>query len=112
MPGFAMTYGIFQEYYGRHWTFNGSQSTVGVIGMTYNGVMYLSMPVLFMLLARKWERHRRAFAIAGVVISCTSFLICSFSNAVWQLVIAQGVLAAIGGALLYTPTTLSLGEHY
>lgn len=107
-----MTYGIFQEYYEGHWSFHGSQSTVGVIGMTYNGVMYLTMPIFFALFARRWARFRRAAAFLGIVISCVGFLVCSFATDVWHLVLAQGILAGIGGALLYTPTTLSLGEHY
>ena len=107
-----MTYGIFQEFYLSHWSFHGSKNTVGVIGMTYNGVMYLSMPILFFALTRKWAQYRRAAAVAGVIISCASFLVCSFAKDVWQLVLAQGILAAIGGALLFTPTTLSLGEHF
>jgi len=110
--GFAMTYGIFNEYYLSHWNFHGSKSTVGVIGMTYNGVMYLSMPILFLALTRKWAQYRQMAALAGILISCMSFLLCSFARDIWQLVLAQGILAAIGGALLYTPTTLSLGEHY
>lgn len=107
-----MTYGIFQEYYLSHWTFHGSQNTTGVIGMTYNGVMYLSMPILFYALTRRWARYRRISALVGIVVSCVSFLLCSYAKDVWQLVLAQGILAAIGGALIYTPTTLSLGEHF
>jgi MFS family permease len=112
VPGFAMTYGIFQEYYIEHWAFKGSQNTVGVIGTTYNGVMYLSMPIFFAIFVRRWAQYRRVAAFSGIIISCASFLVCSFSTDVWHLVLAQGVLAAIGGALIYTPTTLSLGEHY
>jgi predicted MFS family arabinose efflux permease len=110
--GFAMTYGIFQEYYIGHWSFQGSQSTVGVIGMTYNGIIYLSMPILFACFTRRWARFRRIAALAGILVSCASFLVCSFSTRVWQLILAQGILAAIGGALIYTSSTLSLGEHY
>jgi predicted MFS family arabinose efflux permease len=107
-----MTYGIFQEHYLSHWTFHGNKNTVGVIGMTYNGVMYMSMPLLFWALTRRWARYRRSAAIAGIIVSCLSFLVCSFAKDVWHLVLAQGVLAAIGGALLFTPTTLSQGEHF
>jgi MFS family permease len=107
-----MTYGIFQEYYLDHWSFHGSQSTVGVIGTTYNGVMYLGMPLLFALFTRRWVRYRLGAAVVGLLITCASFLVCSFSTNVWHLVLAQGVLAAVGGALLYTPTTLSLSEHF
>lgn len=41
-----------------------------------------------------------------------SFLLSSFIKNVWQLVITQGVLAPLGCALVYSPTTLSLGEWF
>ncbi|KAI4846332.1 MFS general substrate transporter, partial [Aureobasidium sp. EXF-8845] len=110
--GFAMSYGIFQEYYVKHWTLQGSSDTAGIIGMTSNGVMYLSMPLLFALFTKRWARYRQAAALVGTVIACLSFLLSSFSKAVWHLVATQGVLAAFGCALVFSPMTLSLGEWY
>lgn len=107
-----MTYGIFQEYYEEHWTFHGAQETVGIIGTTQNGVIYLSMPFLFAALTRRWARYRRATAFAGLVLTCASFLLSSFSKDVWHLVLTQGILAAFGCAMMYTPTTLSLSEYF
>ncbi|KAF2664765.1 MFS general substrate transporter [Microthyrium microscopicum] len=110
--GFPMTYGIFQEYYTTHWTFKGNPSAAGVIGTTSNGVIYLSMPLLFAALSRRWAHHRRASAYAGLVLTSISYLLSSWSTAAWQLVLTQGVLAALGSALLYSPTTLTLSESY
>ncbi|GAM83355.1 hypothetical protein ANO11243_013420 [Dothideomycetidae sp. 11243] len=110
--GFAMTYGIFQDYLVTHSTIRGSQSTLGVIGTTSNGVMYLSMPFLFGLLTRKWAHLRRRAAITGAAIMCLSFLLSAFSTEVWHLIVTQGILASIGSALIYSPTTLSLSENF
>lgn len=107
-----MTYGIFQEYYLKQKIFHGNQCAFGVIGTTSNGVMYLSMPFLFALFSRRWARFRRTTAFCGVLLTCTSFLISSFSTDVWHLVATQGVLAALGCALIYSPTTLSLSEYF
>lgn len=107
-----MNYGIFQEYYSENWIFEGSRSTTGIIGTTSNGVMYLSMPFLFALFTRRWARWRQTAALCGVTLSCISFLLSSFSTHVWQLVATQGVLAALGCALMYSPITLSLGEWF
>ena len=108
-----MTYGIFQEYYlSSQSSFHGSKDSVGVIGTTSNGVMYLSMPFLFAAFSRRWAHLRRTAALCGVVLTCVSFLLSSFSTDVWQLIVTQGVLAALGCALLYTPTTLSLSEYF
>ncbi|KAF2010683.1 MFS general substrate transporter [Aaosphaeria arxii CBS 175.79] len=107
-----MSYGILQEYFFKHWTMNGSREITGLIGTTSNGVMYLSMPFLFALFAKRWIHYRRIAAILGALLACASFVISSFSTHVWHLVVTQGILAAFGCALIYSPTTLSLGEWF
>ena len=110
--GFAMNYGVFQEYYSDNWTLQGSREITGIIGTTSNGVMYLSMPFLFALFTRRWARRRQTAALCGAALACISFLLSSFSTNVWHLVTTQGVMAALGCALIYSPTTLSLGEWF
>ncbi|KIW92867.1 uncharacterized protein Z519_06716 [Cladophialophora bantiana CBS 173.52] len=110
--GFAMNYGVFQEYYSGNWTLEGSRETTGIIGTTSNGVMYLSMPLLFALFTRRWARRRQVAALCGAALTCVSFLLSSFSTDVWHLVATQGVTSALGCALIYSPTTLSLGEWF
>jgi MFS family permease len=107
-----MSYGVFQEFYSSKWTFQGNQDLTGIIGTTSNGVMYLSMPFLFALFTKRWARWRQTAALCGAVITCGSFLLSAFSTQVWQLVATQGVLASLGGALMYSPITLSLGEWF
>ncbi|KAK3329275.1 putative monocarboxylate transporter [Apodospora peruviana] len=116
--GFVMCYGVFQEYYynpANSFPFSGNRELTGVIGTTSNGVIYLSMPFLFALFTRNggWAaRRRRPAALCGSVLTCASFVLSSFSTHVWHLVATQGVLAALGCALIYSPTTLSLGEWF
>ncbi|KXT16877.1 hypothetical protein AC579_4748 [Pseudocercospora musae] len=111
--GFAMTFGVFQEYLARTNNPQGSASSSGVIGNVQNGVMYLMMPILFTLLDRgRWSVFRRSAAVAGVLISTLAFLLSSFSTQLWHLIILQGVFAALGNTMLYSPTTLDLDEHF
>ena len=105
-----MSYGVFQEYYYNNWTLQGDREITGIIGTTSNGVMYLAMPFLFALFTRRWARRRQAAAVCGAMLTCLSFVLSSFSTNVWHLVATQGVMAALGCALVYSPTTLSLGE--
>lgn len=107
-----MSYGVFQEYLSNNWNLGGSREVTGVIGTTLNGVTYLSMPLLFALFTRRWAHRRRAAAQCGALLMGFSFLMSSFSTHVWHLVATQGVLAALGTALIFSPTTLSLGEWY
>jgi predicted MFS family arabinose efflux permease len=110
--GFAMSYGILQEYYLDHWTLQGARDLTGIIGTTSNGVMYLSMPLLFALFTNRWARYRQVAAISGALLASGSFALSSLSQHVWHLVATQGVLAALGCALVFSPTTLSLGEWF
>lgn len=107
-----MSYGVLQEYYFDHWTLQGGRELTGIIGTTSNGVMYLSMPFLFALFTKRWARYRQTAAICGALIACASFVLSAFSTHVWHLIATQGILAALGCALVYSPLTLSLGEWY
>jgi predicted MFS family arabinose efflux permease len=70
------------------------------------------MPSLFALFTKRWARKRQTAAMCGTVLTCLSFLLSSFSTHVWHLVVTQGIMAALGCALIYSPTTLSLGEWF
>lgn len=107
-----MSYGVLQEYYFDHWTLEGGRALTGIIGTTSNGVMYLSMPFLFALFTKRWARYRRSAAVCGALLACASFGLSSLSKHVWHLIATQGVLAALGCALVFSPTTLSLGEWF
>ena len=107
-----MSYGVLQEYYSDNWTLQGSRRLTGIIGTTSNGVMYLSMPFLFALFTKRWARRRQTAALCGAALTSVSFLLSSFSTQVWHLVATQGVMAALGSALIYSPITLSLGEWF
>jgi predicted MFS family arabinose efflux permease len=107
-----MSYGVFQEYYSDNWTLGGAREFTGIIGTTSNGVMYLSMPFLFSLFTRRWAKRRQTAAFCGAALAGISFVLSSFSTLVWHLVATQGVMAALGCALIYSPFTLSLGEWF
>lgn len=107
-----MSYGVFQEYFSENWTLEGSQGLTGIIGTSFNGVVYIAMPFLFAVFTKRWARWRQIAALCGAALMCISFILSSFSTHVWQLVVTQGVLAPLGCALVYSPTTLSLGEWF
>jgi predicted MFS family arabinose efflux permease len=109
----AITFGIWQDAYQQQQVIKGPKSVTGIIGTTTNGVMYLSMPFLSTAIqhGRSAER-RRAVALAGTCLACVSFFISSWSSEVWHFVALQGLLAALGNAMLYVPTTLWLDEWF
>ena len=77
----------------------------------YQGVMYLMSPFSFAILTR-WPRLRRWCGPIGLVLAAVGFLSSSFAKTVWQLVVTQGVISALGCGLLFTPTTLYLDEWF
>ena len=73
--------------------------------------MYLGSPFSFTLLQR-FPLHRRFCAVAGLATMTTSLVASSFATRVWHLIFTQGVLYAIGGSMLYTPTIIFLDEWF
>lgn len=90
---------------------HGSSSAIASIGTSLTGIMYLMMPATFTLLTR-YPWMRRWCGPVGLAIMAASFLLSSFATQVWQLIVLQGVLSAIGSGLLFSPTTLYMDEWF
>lgn len=73
--------------------------------------MYLGAPFSFALLQR-FPLHRRHCAVVGLVIMIIALVASSFATRVSHLILTQGVLYAIGGSMLYTPTIIFLDEWF
>lgn len=69
------------------------------------------MPVAFTLLTR-YPKLRSFSGPVGLAITILSFVLSAFAAKVWQLVVSQGILCAIGSGLLFSPTTLYLDEWF
>ena len=75
------------------------------------GILYLSSPFIFALLSR-YPHLRRWSGPLGLLITVVGFFSSSFANSIGGLVATQGVIAAIGGGLLYSPVTLYMDEWW
>lgn len=109
--GFPASFGIFQEYYTSHTPFAKHSSGIAAIGTTSLGIIYLSGPLMFGGLAY-WPHLRKHATYAGLLCMAIALIASSFANAVWQLLLTQGVLYAIGGSLLYSPTVTYVDEWF
>lgn len=75
------------------------------------GLMYLSSPFVFALLA--WYPHARRPCIAiGLVIMCLALGLSSLSGTVTHLIISQGIFYGIGGAMCYSPVITFMDEWF
>lgn len=109
--GYPQAFGIFQAYYTAHFDLEGSTNSLATIGTSLTGIMYLMQPIIFTLLTR-YPRMRRFCGPAGLCIAVLALVLSSFATSVWQLILTQGVLCAIGSGMLFAPTTLYLDEWF
>ncbi|KAJ9202047.1 hypothetical protein DTO166G4_267 [Paecilomyces variotii] len=109
--GFPFTSGVFQEYYSNNGQFDDNPAGVTMIGTVTLGVLYLSSPLCLFAL-RQWPRYRRRSIILGCLISSLALVAASFATRVWQLVLTQGFLYAIGACMMSYPTMLFVNEWF
>ena len=79
-------------------------------GMT-QGFLYLASPFVFVVL-QKWPQLRRTSAWLGLTLMVVSIISASFAEEVAHLIMTQGVLYGIGGAIMYAPFVICLGEWF
>jgi MFS family permease len=64
------------------------------------------------VVVQRWPILRRPCSVLGLILIAISVIAASFAEQVVHLLITQGVLYGIGGALLYTPFVICLGEWF
>ncbi|EXK90391.1 hypothetical protein FOQG_07187 [Fusarium oxysporum f. sp. raphani 54005] len=109
--GYSVSYGIFQEYYTAHTNLKASPSAIASIGASQTGIMYLMMPVAFIVLNR-FPRLRKWCGPLGLAITIISLTASAFVGNVAGLIATQGVLYAIGCSLLFSPISLYMDEWF
>ena len=73
--------------------------------------MYMIGVILFPLYGR-FPRFRVISPYIGFVLLIVALVASSFSSEVWHLILTQGILYAIGGGMVYYPTTVFLDEWF
>lgn len=75
------------------------------------GIMYLLMPVAFVILS-KYPHLRRWCGPLGLVVTVTSLAASAFVSSIAGLVATQGALYSIGCGLLFSPISLYMDEWF
>lgn len=75
------------------------------------GLAYFIAPFASFTL-QKYPAQRKNASICGLVLIVVALLAASFATSVAQLVLTQGILYGIGGALLYNPYLFYLDEWF
>ncbi|PPJ56763.1 hypothetical protein CBER1_09099 [Cercospora berteroae] len=109
--GFALSYGVLQEYYSTNEPFASKPGGIAAIGTTSTGIMYLTMPV-FLGAFQKWPRVRQYSLWASLPLVAVALIGASFSNTVPQLIVCQGIIYAFAGNALVMPTLNYVNEWF
>lgn len=67
---------------------------------------------MVILILQRWPLYRRHVSILGLFTIATSLVAASFATCVAHLIVTQGLLYGIGGALLYNPFIFYLDEWF
>jgi MFS family permease len=96
------SFGVFLAYYLDNNVFPGGTA----LDYAFVGGLNFSMAMLMAPLATKTCRHfHMKFTLAaGILCISGGFIAASFTTAIWQLFLSQGVLVGMGCGLIYVPT--------
>ncbi|KAJ6491895.1 MFS general substrate transporter, partial [Mycena sanguinolenta] len=111
---FPFSYGIFLDAYlqdPRITSQNNATSLLPLVGMLSSGIIYCSA-LIVSLTAASYPHHRHKLMWTGAVLCCGTLLGASYTTEIWLLILVQGIIYAIGGALLYLPCISFMSEWF
>ncbi|KAK4622274.1 MFS transporter asaE [Fulvia fulva] len=109
--GFALSFGVMQEYYTSNEPFSSKPGGIAAIGTTCTGLMYLTMPVCLFVFQRHPGLRKMAMYVSLPTVA-VALVGASFAKTVPQLLVMQGVIYAIAGNALVIPTINYLNEWF
>ncbi|KAL1673464.1 major facilitator superfamily domain-containing protein [Schizophyllum commune] len=111
---FPFSYGVFLESYLDDPVYasqKNAASLLPLVGTISSGIQYCSGPFLYPIII-KYPQVRLPAVWLGAALCASSLFAASYTTQIVTLVALQGVLYAIGGALVYTPTILFMSEWF
>ncbi|KAF7314668.1 hypothetical protein MKEN_00940700 [Mycena kentingensis (nom. inval.)] len=112
--GFPNAYGVFLDEYlkdPRYSSQAGSSTLLPLIGTLSSGIIYCAGVVVNPINAR-YPQHRQKSMWLGAALCCGTLFGASYATEIYQLIILQGVLYAVGGILLYLPCISFMSEWF
>ncbi|GAA5980523.1 hypothetical protein JCM10908_001679 [Rhodotorula pacifica] len=111
--GLPASYGLFLDYYQQHGVagVRSGSSLLPLVGTISSGFIYVLGPPVSILLNPR-PRWRLPVIRLGCCLCPLSLLLSSFANAPWQLLLTQGLLYSVGGAMAYYSTFRFLSDWF
>jgi len=106
--GIPLSFGVFLDFapYSQM-----SSTMAAIIGTLCTGILYC-IGSFVMSLMNNFPKSAVYFPTIGTLVCSGSFLAASYSTKAWQLLLCQGIVYGIGGALLYYPALFFLSEWW
>lgn len=111
VPGFPMSFGVFQSYYETRPEFKNDTDNVALIGTLAQALYYLGAPLSAMV-AKKFPKHQRHQIWMGWPFCIFGLLAASFVSSVNGLIGTQGLLYGVGFVTLTYPIISMLNEWW
>ncbi|KAL9576540.1 MAG: hypothetical protein Q9212_007013 [Teloschistes hypoglaucus] len=108
--GFALNYGVFQNYYFKHQPFQGNKS-LSIVGTVATGGFFLGAAVVIPFI-KFFPRCRRPMVWIGWALSVVSLIAASFATTLGVLIATQGVIYTVGITILYWPVMSMMSEWF
>ncbi|KAF8314196.1 MFS general substrate transporter, partial [Clavulina sp. PMI_390] len=110
--GFPSSFGVFQDYYVKNPPFDhASEAAINSIGTIALALQY-TVIIWVISLYHKYPQWSKTMTFLGLVTCALSLLLASFANAVWELILSQGVMFGIGASFLYAPVLVYISEWF
>ncbi|KAJ3154544.1 hypothetical protein HDU86_004673 [Geranomyces michiganensis] len=110
--GFACSFGVIQLYLSTHPPFDKfSLASIGAVGTVALG-LYLILPFPLVLLSRRFPHLVRRAVWIALIINTGSLLASSYATSVAELIVLQGIVGGISGAVVYIPALIYLQEWF
>ena len=108
--GFAVSYGVFQNYYSHRPEFRDNPN-IDIIGTLSTSLTLLGAPFTTPIVI-KYRAWQRTMFRTGCAVSILALLGASFATTASQLILTQGFLYGSGVLILYTPLLMMMNEWF
>ncbi|KAJ3175867.1 hypothetical protein HDU87_005695 [Geranomyces variabilis] len=110
--GYACSFGIVQLFLSSHAPFDKfSLASIGAVGTVALG-LYLILPFPLVLLSRRFPHLVRPAVWIALVVNTAAMLASSYATSVAELIVLQGIVGGVSGAVLYIPALIYLQEWF
>ncbi|ESK86465.1 monocarboxylic acid transporter [Moniliophthora roreri MCA 2997] len=105
------SYGVFFDHYISHDFKDAPSGQLAVVGSLSGGLPDLTS-IIFLPILSRYPRIKRKCMVVGLVMLSAGLIGAAFATQPWQVILMQGIISPMGGALLWFPMMTFLFEWF